>query len=106
MPEYLEPTKQFEDNEVEELLRPRNLDEFVGQQLLKEKLSISIQAAKMREEALDHVLFYGPPGLGKTTLAHVISNEMGTNIRVSAGPSIEKPGDLAGILTGLGTGDP
>jgi len=105
MPEYLEPTKQFEDNEVEELLRPRNLDEFVGQQLLKEKLSISIQAAKMREEALDHVLFYGPPGLGKTTLAHVISNEMGTNIRVSAGPSIEKPGDLAGILTGLGTGD-
>lgn len=96
------PVLQSEDNEFDRALRPKTLAEFIGQNHLKELLEISIKAAQMRGEALDHVLFYGPPGLGKTTLASIIAREMGVNITVSSGPVIEKPSDLAGILTNLG----
>ncbi len=98
--------RQTEDDpQIEVGLRPRSLQEYVGQEKIKEKLSIYIKAAMERNEALDHVLLYGPPGLGKTTLAHIIAWELGVNIRVTAGPAIERPGDLAAILTNLGTGD-
>ncbi len=98
--------RQTEDDpQIEVGLRPRSLQEYVGQEKIKEKLSIYIKAALERNEALDHVLLYGPPGLGKTTLAHIIAWELGVNIRVTAGPAIERPGDLAAILTNLGTGD-
>jgi len=95
------PSLQTEDQEFDRALRPKTLDEFVGQPHLKELLDICIKAARLRGEALDHVLFYGPPGLGKTTLASIIAREMGVNITVSSGPVIEKPSDLAGILTNL-----
>lgn len=94
-----------DDQQIEFGLRPHSLAEFIGQEKLKEKLAIYITAAQERKEALDHVLLYGPPGLGKTTLAHIIAWEMGVNIRVTAGPAIERPGDLAAILTNLGHGD-
>ena len=98
--------RHTEDNqEIEVGLRPRSLSEYVGQEKIKEKLSIYIKAAMDRKEALDHVLLYGPPGLGKTTLAHIIAWELGVNIRITAGPAIERPGDLAAILTNLGHGD-
>jgi holliday junction DNA helicase RuvB len=98
--------RQSEDDpQIEIGLRPRSLKEYVGQEKIKEKLSIYIQAALDRNEALDHVLLYGPPGLGKTTLAHIIAWELGVSIRVTAGPAIERPGDLAAILTNLGHGD-
>lgn len=93
------------DDRVDNALRPQKLADLIGQDQVKENLSILIDAAKHRGEALDHVLFYGPPGLGKTTLAHVLGNEMGVNVKVTAGPAIERAGDLAAILTNLRQGD-
>ena len=98
-------TLREEDIEQEFSLRPRTLDEYVGQDKVKELVSMYIQAAKGRGEALDHVLLYGPPGLGKTTLANIIASEMGVSIRITSGPAIERPGDLAAILTNLGQND-
>ena len=93
------------DDRVDQALRPRKLNEIIGQEQICENLGILIAAARKRNEPLDHVLFYGPPGLGKTTLAHVLSNEMGVNIKITAGPAVERAGDLAAILTNLHAGD-
>lgn len=98
-------TPTEEDLPFEETLRPRRLADFIGQDRVREKLALYIQAAKERSEALDHVLFYGPPGLGKTTLAHIIAEEMGVQLQITSGPILERPGDLAGHLTNLGRGD-
>ena len=94
-----------EDTDVEISLRPKTFEDYIGQEKVKEMLKVYIDAAKGRGDALDHVLLYGPPGLGKTTLSGIIANEMGVNFRVTSGPAIEKPGDLAAILTNLAPGD-
>ncbi len=93
------------DDRMDNALRPQLLTDLIGQDQVKENLSILIEAARQRQEALDHVLFYGPPGLGKTTLSHVLANEMGVNIKITSGPAVERAGDLAAILTNLRAGD-
>lgn len=96
---------QEEDLKIEKSLRPQTLDDYIGQQKAKENLKVYIEAAKARGEALDHVLFYGPPGLGKTTLSGIIANEMGTHMKITSGPAIGKPGEMAAILSNLQEGD-
>lgn len=100
-PTHLNPTEK----ELERVLRPQNFEDFTGQAKILDNLSIFVQAAKLRSEALDHVLLHGPPGLGKTTLSHIIANEMGVGIKITSGPVLDKPGDLAGLLTNLEEGD-
>lgn len=99
------PEYNYQDEDVELSLRPKHLNEYIGQEKVKDNLSIYIKAAALRHEALDHVLLYGPPGLGKTTLSGIIANELGVNFRVTSGPAIEKAGDLAAILSSLSEGD-
>lgn len=104
----IEPAKneeEMDDKETEFSLRPKTLNEYIGQERIKDNLKIFINAAQKRKESLDHCLFYGPPGVGKTTLAGIVANEMGVNIRITSGPAIERPGDLASILTNLGEND-
>lgn len=107
MEEELNPYASAADKDkyLEGIIRPQELEDFTGQQKIVDNLKVFIQAAKLRGESLDHVLFHGPPGLGKTTLAHIIANELGVNMKITSGPVLDKPGDLAGLLTSLETGD-
>ena len=98
-------TNEGKDKDLEGIIRPQELEDFTGQREVVSNLRVYVKAAKMRGEALDHTLFHGPPGLGKTTLAHIIANEMGVNMKVTSGPVLDRPGDLAGLLTSLETGD-
>ena len=98
-------TNSGKDKELDGIIRPQELEDFTGQKEIVSNLGIYIKAARMRGEALDHTLFHGPPGLGKTTLAHIIANEMGVNMKITSGPVLDKPGDLAGLLTSLDSGD-
>lgn len=104
-PPFIQSSWTKKDQKLEKTLRPQSLKEFIGQQIIHEKLDVFIGAAKKRGDTLGHTLFYGPPGLGKTTLAYIVAKEMGTDLIVTSGPSIDKPADLAGILTNLKTGD-
>lgn len=104
-PRFVTPENIREDGEIEVTLRPQTLNEYIGQNKVKEKIAVYIEAAKRRGEPLDHVLLYGPPGLGKTTLSSIIAHELGVNLRVTTGPAIEKPGDLVSLLTSLSDND-
>src|SRR5210317_854810 len=104
MNEHLDPTAENfsqEELDIERALRPISFDDFAGQDQVLENLKIFVQAANLRNEALDHTLFHGPPGLGKTTLAHILANELDVGIKITSGPVLDKPGDLAGLLTNL-----
>lgn len=103
--EITDPIEKDDDKKFEYTLRPSKLDEFIGQQKIKDNIDISIQAAKKRNEPIDHILFHGPSGLGKTTLSHLVANEMGKNIKITSGPSVEKVGDIGAILTNMEDGD-
>ncbi|RYG03980.1 MAG: AAA family ATPase, partial [Chitinophagaceae bacterium] len=108
MNENLDPSSENlgpVERDIEKVLRPQEFEDFTGQDKILENLKIFVKAAKLRGEALDHVLLHGPPGLGKTTLSHIIANEMGVGIKITSGPVLDKPGDLAGLLTNLETGD-